>query len=70
MLKFFKRRRPTTVDVADPLAIRNLLDQPALRALVVDGDQSPDELLSMSWSRLAAAGPIRFDLVTFPEIAA
>lgn len=42
MLRFFTRRPSTTIDVGDPLAIRNLLDNPALRALVFDTGGATD----------------------------
>ena len=65
MLRFFKRRRPVSiVDTGDnPLAIRDLSEHPALRELLVDHADEP-EMSSPVWRRLAAAGPIRFDLTT------
>ncbi len=66
MLKFFKRRNtwaaPTgrpVIDGTDPLAVGNLLDHPALQAVMVSVD--PDAPTSLEWARLMAAGPIRFD---------
>lgn len=66
MLKFFKHRNiwpaPTgrpVIDGSDPLAVRNLLDHPALQAVMVSVD--PDAPTSLDWIRLMAAGPIRFD---------
>jgi hypothetical protein len=73
MLKFFKRRRSvkmSLVDADDPLAIRDLLDHPELRALLATGDDEADAAPSPSWVRLAAAGPIRFEPTTSSDIAA
>lgn len=57
MLKFFKRRQ---IDLGpDPLAVRDLLDQPALREVMEP--VQPDAPVSFAWTRLMAAGPIRFD---------
>ncbi len=76
MMKFFKRRRPVpAVDIDDPLAIRDLLDHPTLRALVTDTERDDagapaDVAPSLLWVGLAAAGPIRFDLTTYPDLAA
>ncbi len=71
MLNIFKRRRRrSTIEVDNPLAIRNLLDHPALRAIVVEAAETPDVTPSSSWAGLAASGPIRFDLPTYPDIAA
>jgi hypothetical protein len=70
MLRFWRRRRPAVV-LDDPLAIRNLLDQPALRALMIEADDTSDvRPPSPIWTGLASAGPIRLDLVTFPDVAA
>lgn len=82
MMKFFKRRRPApTVDIDDPLAIRDLLEYPSLRALVAapvtdtagaaaDVDDQPVAEPSPIWVGLAAAGPISFELTTYPDLAA
>lgn len=77
MLKFFKRRRLTPVPAGDdPLAIRDLLEQPALRALVLtDRDTAADAdttetTVSPVWHRLVASGPIRFDRPTYSDVAA
>ena len=69
MLKFIARliRRPT-VDIDDPLVIRDLLDHPALRALL--DDDTADEPPSLSWASLAAAGPIDFEQVAYDDLAA
>lgn len=65
MLRFFKRRRAASiVDTDNPLAIRDLLEHPALRSLVADDTDRPETLASPIWRRLAAAGPIRFDVTT------
>ena len=70
MLKFFKRllRRPM-VDIDDPLVIRDLLDQPALRALL-ETDDTADEPPSLDWAILAASGPISFEQVAYDDLAA
>lgn len=77
MMKFFKRRRPApTVELDDPLAIRDLLEYPSLRALVdpaaaeADDTDEPVAEPSPVWAGLAAAGPIRFELTTYPDLAA
>lgn len=65
MLRFFKRRRPVSiVETDNPLAIRDLREHPALRALLADRSDGPETLSSPAWRRLAAADPIRFDLTT------
>lgn len=69
MLRFFKRRHPVSiVDTDNPLAIRDLSEHPALRTLLRDHADGPDTLSSPVWRRLAAAGPIRFD-ITNPTAA-
>lgn len=70
MLRIFKRRRPSTIDADNPLAIRNLLDHPALRAIVVEAAETPDVPPSPMWVGLAASGPIRFDVVAYADLAA
>jgi hypothetical protein len=71
MLNFFKRRRPSTVEVEldNPLAIRDLLDHPALRALLVETGATPETPPPLTWIGLAASGAIRFEL-TSPDMAA
>ena len=65
MLNIFKRHKNRPIDDGDdPLAIRGLLDQPALREVMTEsevGDLAADVPVSLDWSRLMAAGPIRFD---------
>lgn len=71
MLKFFKRRRSKPiVDTDNPLVIRDLLEHPALRSLVLVSDDTPDAPVSPMWNGLVASGPIRFDLTSFPDVAA
>jgi len=72
MLKFMKRRgsrRSRWLDGGnDPLAIQNLLDHPALR-VAMSAQSEPDAPVSLDWTRLMAAGPIRFDRFESTEIA-
>lgn len=72
MLNFFRRRKRRPIDLGDdPLAIRDLLDHPALRELMAEPEAAADSIdsagpapVSLEWSRLMAAGPIRFDSST------
>ena len=70
MLKFFKRRRrhATVLHTDHTLAVRDLLDDPVLRALVID--DASDATPSLAWTRLAASGPLQFETVTYADLAA
>ena len=69
MLKFFKRRRrhAAVLHTDHTLAVRDLLDDPVLRALVIDAS---DATPSLAWTRLAASGPLQFETVTYADLAA
>ena len=72
MLKYLMRlcRRPATIEVDNPLAIRDLLDHPALRALLIEPDETSDTTPSQGWADIAASGPIRFEQVAYDDLAA
>ncbi len=72
MLKFFKRRRrhASMLDTDHPLAVRDLLDDPALRALVIDDDAADAAAPSLAWTRLVASGPLKFESLTYCDLAA
>jgi len=95
MLNIFKRRRRRAaghdIDRAldgrgdrgldEALAVRDLLDHPALRAVMADAltDQMTNDMIdeveadapvSLAWARLIAAGPIHFDHSEPTEVAA
>jgi hypothetical protein len=70
MLKIFKRRpRPAQLTDRpgahglDNFEISDLLEHPALQAVMVNSDEV-DAPTSLEWARLAAGGPIHFDQPT------
>jgi len=67
VLNFFKRRKRSLelelrpiADRNDPLTICDLLQHPALQAVMASCDDAGAPP-SLAWTRLAAGGPIRFD---------
>lgn len=75
MLKLFRRRRNRAAEcgIDDGLVVRDLLDHPALQAVMNDmgaDDLDPDATISMAWARLMAGGPLRFDHSESTEVAA
>jgi len=69
MLKFMKRRRGSPIKGDGSLAIQDLLDHPGLRDAMI-AQTEPDAPVSLDWTRLMAAGPIRFERSESTEVAA